>query len=685
MTERIVEYLRDLAATVGGIDISYCLAERYEKSSDEPTTMPYIYQEGGNPVPVEVDSGSVSYFRLVSPIAFAEVQGMRAVKDLQGTYPIRFVAMVRRDDNNPLTYSQDVANIFEGRKKDLKSILQAKNAKITVNSISTDTPNIWKEEFTVPVSEPNYTRSMVMIDLTVEVTATRECWQSCDSYPDILQGFPWCSETEATLDRLTQDQRDCIENELCGVCADGEVSINGDSVGTVASGGSLDVDVLQGGSPVGSWNGSEWIVPVVPCDDADYTNSDGSYSGSVVSGGTLNIPDIDFTDSDGTTTSVPSVQNLVCTPAASIPTLTIGVFSDVGLLNPITEADYLDTIYINITTSITTPTEYRFFISGRDEYSTTQGTATLAYTVNGLADLTIYAEAIDGTSVAASKPSKTITVVNTVADAFIAAHETETGVSMDSYQQGIIETAYEVANGIGSTNGTDLLALLTGTGAVLFPYVPTSDSVASADAYKIDFLDPTNFCTFVGFVSGDFLPSGLIGGTGKYARLGAAPSDFGQNDISFSAVPCGGVNVGAVYAMGVQDASTNSCAIQKNFNNTTLTGRYWSNDNAEVRLGTGGAFIDNVITNNRRASYSLEVYEDGAIFQDGKTSAIMETVTPSTKEFYAHALNNNGSAASYDSDPYGGFHISYGLNTKVAEDVGFLLKYIKDNIITGGR
>uniref|UniRef100_UPI0040484C0B hypothetical protein n=1 Tax=Yoonia sp. TaxID=2212373 RepID=UPI0040484C0B len=50
------------------------------------------------------------------------------------------------------------------------------------------------------------------------------------------------------------------------------------------------------------------------CADATVENSDASYSTTVASGATLVLPNIDFTDSDGTTTSVPSVQNIVATP-----------------------------------------------------------------------------------------------------------------------------------------------------------------------------------------------------------------------------------------------------------------------------------------------------------------------------------------------------------------------------------
>ena len=50
-------------------------------------------------------------------------------------------------------------------------------------------------------------------------------------------------------------------------CDDATVTINGASLGatgTIPSGGSEDLDVLQGGSPVGSWNGSAWIIPTCP-------------------------------------------------------------------------------------------------------------------------------------------------------------------------------------------------------------------------------------------------------------------------------------------------------------------------------------------------------------------------------------------------------------------------------------
>ena len=52
-----------------------------------------------------------------------------------------------------------------------------------------------------------------------------------------------------------------------GSCADATVELNGTEVGTIASGGTESFPVTQDGSPVGSWNGTEWIIPVPLADE----------------------------------------------------------------------------------------------------------------------------------------------------------------------------------------------------------------------------------------------------------------------------------------------------------------------------------------------------------------------------------------------------------------------------------
>jgi hypothetical protein len=327
MTQRIVDFLNALVSTVGGIENVYCLAER---RTIEGTEIPYIYSEGGNYKPIEVDSGSVSYWRLDSKISFSEADGYRVPKPLNADYPLKFIAVVRRDELNPLYYSQDVANILEGKNKDLRQQLGANSVTITVNGIDTDTPTIWRDEFKVPVTDLHYTRAMVAIEINVNVVADRKCWIDCDSYPDILQGFPWCNKTEATLDRLTVEQIACIENYICGVpdpvteqingvtigtipsgdtnnqvientigtpvgtaanpsvVPDATVQLNGATVGTIASGATDSFAVNLDGSPSGSWDGTAWQVTSVPCADATI-ELNGVEMTTIPSGDTENI------------------------------------------------------------------------------------------------------------------------------------------------------------------------------------------------------------------------------------------------------------------------------------------------------------------------------------------------------------------------------------------------------------
>lgn len=406
MTERIVDFLDALVATVGAIDERYCLVEKREMPyNGQSTNIPYKYVGNGNYRPVEVDGGSVSYWRLVNNISFDVVDGNSAIKNLQATYPIRYVAMVKRDTNNPLVFSQDVANILEGRNKDLQTQLQAKNVNITVNSIDTDTPKIWGEEFTMPLKEPDYKRSLVMLDITVTVIAKRECWQDCDNYPDILAGFPWCEDTAATVARLTEEQQDCLFAELCGNPDPVTEQINGVTIGTSAS-GTTNNQVIENtlGTPVGT-SANPSVVP-----DGNVENSNASYTATVASGGTLVLPNITFTDSDGSTSSVPSVQDITATPCTS-PSLSIEVYSDAGYTIPASSFNFGATAYIKLVPTGITPTSYTLFFGNgtKNAPQVTQAGDTLAWTVSLTGSVIISATATDGSDATADATPFTLT------------------------------------------------------------------------------------------------------------------------------------------------------------------------------------------------------------------------------------------------------------------------------------
>lgn len=475
MTERIVDFLDALVATVGAIDERYCLVEKREMPyNGETTNIPYKYVGNGNYRPVEVDGGSVSYWRLVNNISFDVVDGNSAIKNLQATYPIRYVAMVKRDANNPLVFSQDVANVLEGRNKDLQTQLQAKNVNITVGSIDTDTPKIWSEEFTMPLKEPDYKRSLIMIDITVTVIAKRECWESCDNFPDILQGFDWCDA--ATYQRLTQEQQDCLQAFLCGspdpvteqingvtigtaasgttnnqvientlgtqvgtsanpsVVPDATVQINSVTVGTIPSGDTDSFTVNLDGTPSGTWDGDSWEVTSAPCADAT-VNINGVFMDSIPSGGTENI---EVRQETGATLvgskqgqywriddSAISINGSPVADVAAEDSLDIDVIQDglpVGSWNgsewvvpPCTIpslsvaasslTEELDgSITFTLTPTDITPTEYVFTFDGEVVTTATTASTTLNWTVDTFGSVTVYVQAKDGSG-------------NTVADA----------------------------------------------------------------------------------------------------------------------------------------------------------------------------------------------------------------------------------------------------------------------------
>jgi len=87
---------------------------------------------------------------------------------------------------------------------------------------------------------------------------------------------------------------------------------------TVASGSTLvlpDINVTDSDGSISSVPSVQDVV-CSPAADSTVENSDSSYTNTVASGATLVLPDINVTDSDGSISSVPSVQDVLCTPAA---------------------------------------------------------------------------------------------------------------------------------------------------------------------------------------------------------------------------------------------------------------------------------------------------------------------------------------------------------------------------------
>jgi hypothetical protein len=140
----------------------------------------------------------------------------------------------------------------------------------------------------------------------------------------------------------------------CTPAADATVTINGASLGAtgdIPSGGSEDLDVLQGGVAAGSWNGSAWIIPTCP-----------------------------------------SVPSLAVSVASGTPT-------------------YNGTVLITATASNITPTSYTFILPDEERGFdiVTQVGNTYLWTVTGVGTDTIRVTATDGASTVGGTASVTVT------------------------------------------------------------------------------------------------------------------------------------------------------------------------------------------------------------------------------------------------------------------------------------
>ena len=146
---------------------------------------------------------------------------------------------------------------------------------------------------------------------------------------------------------------------------DSSISINGSPVADVKAEDSLDIDVTQDGSPVGSWNGSAWIVP-----------------------------------------------------AAIAPSLSIEVYSDAGYTIPVASLAYGATAYIKVTPTGITPTSYTFFFGNgtKNAPQVTQVGDSLAWVITLTGTVTISATATDGTDATADATPFSLTSTLVIAN-----------------------------------------------------------------------------------------------------------------------------------------------------------------------------------------------------------------------------------------------------------------------------
>jgi hypothetical protein len=397
MIQTIVEYLNLRIATLGRIADLHGITERRKREGDG-ALVPYCYVGSGEFRPVELDNGNVGWWRGRSGFTMDPVQVIgRAVKQQRASYPLRFVAVLRRELSTsddafmPSRLAEDIANALNFDNGDIVSMLKAINVESRASGGEYDAATIWPTEFHTSIPDLRYDLAMVAIDVTIEVVGKYSCWEGeCATDPDILRLFNFCDPS--VIARLTDTQVTCLESAICEAplpCADATVTVNTTPFGTAPSGGGLNVPVVNGGSnPVGSLQGSEWVI----ANNATFINGvqvtdqeaeidaniavelDGNPSGSWNAG-----------------TQTWEVTSAPCTN----PSLSVAVSN----ANPQVGAS----ITITATPAGFTPTNYLFFTkqNGTMEYIGENALGVIAWTVDVFGTFDIYVQADNNTSASA--------------------------------------------------------------------------------------------------------------------------------------------------------------------------------------------------------------------------------------------------------------------------------------------
>jgi hypothetical protein len=544
--------------------------------------------------------------------------------------------------------------------------------------------------------------------------------QTTNTIPPTVDGitlYDFCNQ--ATLDRLTPVQIACLEAAFGLACDDATVQLNGTTVGTIPSGDSDSFTVNLDGSPSGVWDGTAWQVTSAPCDDATI-ELNGVEMTTIPSGDTENITvlqssgatqvgskqgthwriddsaisingspvadvkaedslDINVTQGGSPVGSWDGLDWIV--PPCVNPSLTIGVYSDVGLTNPITTANFDDTIYIKLTATDITPTLYRFYVSsdGVDGIELfEQAGNTLAYNVFGLQDVVIYAEATDGSSIGAALTNTTITVTDTNADAFIAAHNTLSSLSMGSVQQQCVQDTYRMLKGSNTPNGNDLFAYHTANANTrFFPIIPVDDSTVNIAGYTLDIFHLATG-SYGGFVLGDFSVNGVTGGNTKYFDSGASPSSLPIDNIS-----C------AIYSrtnFSGFDADFGATDVANSLNNSV---RCETNNNFGMRFSLNDSTNTSVLVID---SLGLRLLNRVSTIKKGLDvnklfgyQYVVATTSSPTATTYFHFINGYTTVFYYSRRQLCLYWQALGMSTSQIEDWKFIMNHIQKTVITGGR
>jgi len=264
----------------------------------------------------------------------------------------------------------------------------------------------------------------------------------------------------------------------------------------------------------------------------------------------------------------------------------------------------------------------------------------------------------------------------------ISAHETATGVTMEARQRNTICGTVSRLKGNGTANGSDLWARMLAAGTRLWLLAPSSDSIASADGFRIEFLTATQRGTYLNFVAGDFQPNGVTGGSTKVFRTIDAVNVFPTNDVAHGCMISERFDTINRIRLGCDaGAGTPQVLMQNQANLTDLNWRV--NDNGPA-IQTISSIPEEGLFIIQRADSATKTYHINGL-QVGSIS--QASSGPFGRLMGFHSFLRQGSTQIANSlDRFTGY--LYGLPSLTANEHADLyeaLNWYQSNIITGGR
>jgi len=325
MLEVIIQFIEGRLEALNIFTKLYGLCELVQdEQGGERRKFPAEYIGAGNYklYPNDFDlTANHGYFRIT------DVSEEREESELYGgetllsrTYSMRFVAYVNKDiyqvDNKyaPDKIAHNISQMLSLEDvKQVRDDLDLLSITSRVSNIDTDRYEVLGDEYdNVNLSALDLQYSYLAFDFDITIQATASC----------LFSYACGDQTVSVATLLSNAYGDCQVADVS----------NSDSTysTTVASGGTLNLPDIT----LTEVDGSEVTYPSVKdlvcdadlCADGSVSNSDDSYTNTVASGGSLELPDIEVTEVDGSTTTVPSVQNVTCN-ASLCPQFLKGVFA----------------------------------------------------------------------------------------------------------------------------------------------------------------------------------------------------------------------------------------------------------------------------------------------------------------------------------------------------------------------